>query len=469
MADALAGIRILDHGIVQAGTYPARLFADFGAEVIRVENYVRPDLSRNYIFPEGQPGERYWEHGGPYHEQHRNKPYCVGVDLTNPAGRDVFLRLVRECDVMLDSHPPDVLEKLNLSFERLREVKPNVILVSTSGYGVGGPYSTTRSYGMMTEIMSGISWLNRYPGEEPRRGNLPLTDHPATYHIAFLMLAALERRERTGEGCWVDVSQYELGINMVGDVHLARAFGAELPRLQGNAEGGAPLAGCFRCDDGERWVAVEVCDREAWRGLCALVGLDRLETVRNPWSSPLDEIERSEVADAVSVWLSGRHGEDAVAELQRRHVPAAVVTDVRDLLLDRHLEERGFFWLVDHDAQQGAGRRAWPGPSAQLSRTPAELRARAPMLGEHNHRVATKLLGLTEREYEELVASGALGTLPAAAAVEMPVEDPTARTKLPASSQARLAAVDQEYLDRLRARFGSEFGPVAAEPDGARG
>jgi hypothetical protein len=91
------------------------------------------------------------------------------------------------------------------------------------------------------------------------------------------------------------------------------------------------------------------------------------------------------------------------------------------------------------------------------------------MLGEHNHRVATKLLGLTEREYEELVASGALGTLPAAAAVEMPVEDPTARTKLPASSQARLAAVDQEYLDRLRARFGSEFGPVAAEPDGARG
>src|SRR5262249_54162591 len=132
MDDALAGVRILDNGIVQAGTFPGRLLADFGAEVVRVENYRRPDLSRNLVYPDGKPGERYWEHGGTYHEQHRNKRFCIGLDVSRPDGREAFLRLCMVSDIVLDSHPPGVLDRLGLGHAELRRVKPDLIVMTTS-------------------------------------------------------------------------------------------------------------------------------------------------------------------------------------------------------------------------------------------------------------------------------------------------------------------------------------------------
>ena len=250
MFGALDGVRVLDNGIVQAGTFPARLLADFGAEIIRVEHYRRPDLARNLCFPDGVAGDPYWEQSGIYLEQHRNKAYCVGLDVGNPLGRELFLRLVASCDIVLDSHPPQLMEDLGLGYEDLRAAREDLVFVSTSGYGYGGPYSEIRSYGMMSEVMSGITSLNGYAGEEPQRGTIPLTDHPATYHIAFLIVAALERRDRTGKGAWVDVSQYEVGVNLIGDAHLARGFGASVPGPRGNGDDGHPIAGCYPCDDG---------------------------------------------------------------------------------------------------------------------------------------------------------------------------------------------------------------------------
>jgi crotonobetainyl-CoA:carnitine CoA-transferase CaiB-like acyl-CoA transferase len=214
---ALAGIRVLDNGIVEAGTYPTRCLADFGAEVVRVENYPVPDVSRNATVPDGEPDAPYWEEGGVYHERHRNKDHCIGLDLRQHAAREAFLRLCITCDVVIDSHPPDVMERLGLGPEALRRLKPDLVVITTSGYGYGGPYTATRSYGMMTELMCGLSSLNGYPDGEPRRGTIPITDNESVFHIAFVIMAALERRDRTGEGAWIDVSQYEVGINVLGD------------------------------------------------------------------------------------------------------------------------------------------------------------------------------------------------------------------------------------------------------------
>ena len=461
MPGALDGLRVLDNGIVQAGTFPARLLADFGAEIVRVEHYRRPDLSRNLTFPDGGAGDPYWEQSGTYMEQHRNKTYCVGLDIALPQGRELFLRIVQQCDVVLDSHPPQLMDRFGLSYEELRAAREDVVYVSTSGYGYGGPYSELRSFGMMTEVMSGISSLNGYPGEAPRRGTIPLTDHPATYHIAFLMLAALERRDRTGKGAWIDVSQYELGVNLLGDAHLAAAFGATVPGPSGNAEQGHPIAACFPCDDGARWLALDVGDCRAWDGLCELIGFDRLGGDRDPWAEPLADAELRELRQAIEAWARPRAGAAAVAELQARRIPAALANDVRDLLLDPHLEAREFFWLVDHAPQQGAGRRAWPGPAARLSGTPAELRTRAPMLGEHNHAIATGLLGYSEAEYEQLVASRAMGVTPEAAGMKPPPADVRARLSLSPSSQRRIAEHDPRFMERLPARFGSGYGRYA--------
>lgn len=459
---ALRGIRIIDNGIVQAGTFPARLLADFGAEIVRVENYLRPDLSRNAVFVEGGPGEQYWDQGGTYHEQHRNKDFCIGLDVRQPDARDAFLRLCMVSDVVLDSHPPGVLDRLGLGHEDLRRVKPDLIVISTSGYGHGGPYSSVRSFGMMTEIMCGLSWLNGYPGEEPRRGAFPFTDHETVYHIAFLILAALERRDRTGEGAWIDIAQYEVGINMLGEVHLAHAMGAAVPERAGNAEPHHPISGVYRCQGDDAWIALSLHDRRGWPALAAEVGRSDLAADLDPWSRPLSADERGEIDRAIQSWTAVRPPHDRLASLQRLGIAAGVVNDIRGLLLDPQLADRDFFWLIEHHPAQAVGRRAWPGASARLPETPARPRGRAPMLGEHNEPVLRNLLGYGDDQYEASLAAGAAGAVPLAAAMRPPARPTAARLDLDAWAFGRIKEYDTRMEERMRQRFGPGFGTVRA-------
>ncbi len=464
MRQALEGVRILDNGIVQAGTFPARLLADFGAEIIRVENYRKPDAARNAPVPDATPGSRYWEQGGTYHEQHRNKDFCVGLDVTRPAGREVFLQLAEQSDVVLDSHPPGVLARLRLGYDDLRAVKPDIVFVSTSGYGYGGPYSNMRSLGMLTELM-GVSWFNGYPGEGPRRGTIPLTDHPTTLHIAFLVLAGLARRERTGKAVWIDVSQYEVGLALAGDGYVGHALGAPVPTRIGNAEPGVPLSGCFPCSGDDEWVTLSVCTSGQWTALCGLIQREEWGTARDPASMALSPDARREIDTAVAAWTRRRSPRDCAAVLAAAGIPASPVSDVRDLLLDPHLEARGFFCCVEHaPEQERVGVRAFPGPSARLGRTPGAVRVRAPMLGEHNHAIITGFLGYTEAAYTDLVESGAVGARPAMADMVLPTLPTAERIQLSAwAGFARAKEFDRRFIERLQERFGPSFGPPPLE------
>ncbi|MGD9932101.1 MAG: CaiB/BaiF CoA transferase family protein [Dehalococcoidia bacterium] len=455
----LEGIRIVDNGIVQAGTFPARLLADFGAEVVRVENYRRPDISRNAVFPGGSAEDPYWEGGGTYHEQFRNKRFCVGLDVRKASGREAFLRLVAAADIVLDSHPPGVMDKLHLDYEALKVANPRIIYVSTSGYGYGGPYESVRSYGMMTEVMCGSGWLNGYPGEGPRRGACPLTDHPATFHIAFLLMCALIKRRRTGEGAWLDVSQYEVGVNILGDAHLANAIGANVPAQVGSVDPGAAFSGCFRSEGADEWVAVSVQSQSAWQGLCETIGLDATWGARDAFVDRLSDAEGNFVGQTLAAWTARRTKAAAFNQLGLAGVAASPINSVRDLLLDPHLAERGFYWSVPQASEQHAGLRAWPGASARLSATPAEFRYPAPMLGEHNREVALSIMAFTENEYDAMVADGSFGTKPDAAAMKPPPQDVAARLTLgPAAAAGRAREVDAQHLERLRERFGDRYG-----------
>ncbi len=459
---ALRGVRILDNGIVQAGTFPARLLADFGADVVRVENYLRPDISRSAAYPEGGPSERYWEQGGTYHEQHRNKGACAGLDVSRPEGRAAFLRLCAVSDVVLDSHPPGVLERLGLGYEALRAARPDIILITTAGYGNSGPYSPIRSFGMMTELMCGLSALNGYPGEPPRRGTIPFTDHETVYHIAMLLLAALARRERTGQGAWIDVSQYEVGINMLGDVYLARALGVEL-RQQGNAGPPGTFAGCFRCEGDDAWITISIGDGAAWARLTEIIGRADLGGLWRPGAEMLDAATRTEAERVVAAWAGERGARACLEALQTRDIPSGLVADVRDLLLDPHLAAREFYWLVEHHPAQGAGRRAWPGASARLTATPGTLRGPAPMLGQHNRPVLIDLLGYSAAAYAQAEASGAIGDTPVAAAVRPLARPAAARLQASPFAYGRIKSHDAEGAQRLRERFGAGYGaPVTA-------
>jgi len=279
-------------------------------------------------------------------------------------------------------------------------------------------------------------------------------------------VAALEYRDRTGEGVWIDAAQYEAGIGMIGDGYVAHALGAPPPERAGNVEPGYPLAGCYPCAGSDAWVALVVQDPAAWAALCDVLADPCASSRRDPWSAPLTADERSAIDRSISAWTSTRSPSECMTELQRRGIAAGSVNSVRDLLLDPHLAERDFYQLVDHAPEQAAGRRAWPGVPARLSATPGAVTRPAPMLGQHNRELALGLLGYSEAEYEGLVQRGALGTTPASAPIRPPRETPEERLNLSPWAARRIKEYDAAFEDRLRERFGPEFGSAAQSPEG---
>ena len=346
--------------------------------------------------------------------------------------------------MVLDNHPYDVFQRLGLAWEDLQRVNPDLVFVSTSGYGARGPYAKMRALGMVLELAT-VSWFNGYRGEKARRGNPPIMDHVVAYHIAFLILAAIGQRDRTGAGAWIDVAQYEVGVNLVGDLYVAEALGQAVERT-GNDRPGELLAGCFEGAGPDRWLAVSVEDCAAMERVRELVGGARLD------AGAAGERWR----DAVASWSKRRAPIDAAREMQAIGVAASPVNNIRDLLLDDHLRDRDFFWLVDHaPEQERVGARAFPGSGVRLTQTPARLNCRAPMLGEHNRVVATTLMGYSEAEYESLRKRGVFGTRPAAAEATPAKQDLAARTGLSAWSYPwKAREMDPHFKARLRQRFG---------------
>jgi crotonobetainyl-CoA:carnitine CoA-transferase CaiB-like acyl-CoA transferase len=282
-------------------------------------------------------------------------------------------------------------------------------------------------------------------------------DHVVAYHIAFLILAALEQRDRNGAGAWIDVAQYEIGVNLVGDLYVSEALGTAVER-SGSDRPDELLAGCFASAGADRWLAVSVRDQAEAERLSRLVGggaerelgdVDALRAALEEWSAELAPIE-------------------AAVRLQAIGVAASPVNNIRDLLLDDQLRQREFFWLVEHEAvQERVGARAFPGSGVRLTATPARLVSRAPMLGEHNRMIATSLMGYEEAEFEMLEARGVFGTVPLAAAAVPAKQDLPARTGLSAwSYPTRAREVDAQYKTRLRERFG-HFADDQSHAEGA--
>ncbi len=249
----------------------------------------------------------------------------------------------------------------------------------------------------------------------------------------------------------MDVSQYEIGVNLLGDRYLAEAAGMSGPYRTGNRESGSLLSGCYPSAGRDRWVTVSVTDQVELSALCELVGK----------KTPAPESAQNDkgLAQAVAAWTSGRSAASAAAELQAAGISAAPVNTVRDLLLDDHLRERDFFWLVEHGpGQERVGKRAFPGAPFKMSETPPELRRHAPLLGEHNQTLATGLLGYNDDEFAAMREAGVFGTVPLAAAVVPPKQDIPGRLALSAWVYLlRAGEVDPDFLATLRSRFGPEF------------
>ncbi len=399
-AGPLTGVRVLDLGIIVFGAELGRVFADQGADVIKVENSAYPDGLRQTRKGGGMNPSFAWGQ--------RNKR-GLGLDLRSPEGGRLFRELVATADVVLANFKPGTLESLGFSRAELAAVNPRIVVSDSSAFGARGPWRKRMGYGPLVRASCGLSALWRDPAADPADpaafcdGSTVYPDHVAAHVTAVAVLAAVIGRARTGRGGAVDTAQADAALVALGPV-LARSSlrpGAE--SAEGNARRGAAPSGVFPCAGDDEWCVITVRDDEAWRRLASATGLPDDPELR---TAEARLARRGEVEEALARWTAG-HSPDKVAEiLQGVGVPAAGMLRLPDELTDPQLVARDAFHTLEHEQLSAAvptGARV-----ARFSTVPdPELRP-APMPGEHTRRICAEVLGLPDPVVDELVEAGVL-------------------------------------------------------------
>lgn len=424
----LEGIRVIAISVVWAGPFATQLLADWGAEVIRVETIhhftyitrgvmIRPpkalvDARRTWLmgYPDWEPGERPWNRYPVFQAHARNKLSCT-MDLTQPKGIELFKRLVAKSDIVVENNATETMEKLGLTYEVLREVKPDIIMIRMPGYGTTGPYKNYRALGANLDESCGHTWLRSYRGMDPSSASYILaTDASAGAHGAFAALAALRYRNRTKKGQLIDLAQVETFMPYLAEAVMDYTMNGRVQDTPGNRHPFMAPHGCYRCRGEDRWVTIAVASDEEWQGLCRAMGnpawanderfADTISRHRNQ-----DELDR-----LIEEWTSQHDHYAVMFALQREGVAAGAVLDDRDAYNDPHLKDRGFFEELTHP---DCGTHLYPGIMWKMSKTPNAIRTPPCSLGEHNEYVYKELLGVSNKEYAQLEKEGHIGTEPA--------------------------------------------------------
>ena len=389
----------MDFTWIHAGPSATRILADQGAEVIKVE-------SDQALAVVGGPASRTSRGLGQRHNWNAGK-LSISLNMKTPEGVAIAKRLVAVSDVVAENFSGRVMSGWGMDYESIRQIKPDIIMLSMSGFGRTGPWKDRVSYGQTLQAMSGFTELTGFPENDPCGPASAYSDAVAGMAGAQAILLALIHRARTGEGQWIDLSQFEALSSLLGPLVLdlsanksdARAgrTGNRLPH-----DGAAPH-GAYPCRGEDRWVAIAVFTDQDWAAFVGAIG-------QPPWTGDArfaTALSRRNQADAldslVESWTLQHTPEEVMRRLQTAGLAAGVVQTGKDLAEDPQLKHRGFFRRV-LDGQEVP--RTIEGPPYKLSRTPGDVKRGAPEFGSHQTYVLREVLGMPDDELAECAIAG---------------------------------------------------------------
>jgi len=407
------GLRVVDMTTFWAGPSCTHMLAMLGAEVIHVESTRRPDGTRLIA---GIPitEDQWWEKSPIFSGLNTNKKGLT-LDLQSAAGRELLMRMIATCDVIVENFTPRVLDQIGLDFAAVQSVRPDAIMLRMPGFGLDGPWRDNPAFAYVIEAASGISWLTGYRDRNPYEP-YSVGDPNAGVHALNALLLALEHRRRTGQGVHIEAAMADAALNVAAEQVIEySAYGALLQR-DGNRGPTAAPQNLYRTNEidefGRRdcWVAVAVATDEQWTGLC--VALGRPDWATDPALSTADgrRQHHDRIDEHLSAWCEERRGDGIVEALWSNGVPVAKVMQPHRQSELPQLSARGFFEDVDHPVNARTPHSTLPFRSTRgLDRVHTQS---APLLGQHNRELLSEL-GLSDKDIDELEAQGVIGTAPA--------------------------------------------------------
>jgi benzylsuccinate CoA-transferase BbsF subunit len=397
--DALAGVTVVEFGGYAAGPAIGKYLANFGARVIHVESFSRPDGFR-LQYPPYKDGRVGINRSGCFAFFNDSKQ-GVSLDVKNPSALRLIYRLIARTDIVVENMRPGVMARVGLGYPELKVHNASLVMLSTSNLGQTGPRATHPGFGSQLSSLSGFTEMIGVPGGPPSCLYGPYIDMIAVAYGGAAVLAALDRQRRTGEGAFIDLAQYEAGLQFIAPALLDYTVNGASPTRDGNRDRVAVPHGSYRCRDG-RWVALSCWDDAEWSRLAGATG-DRSLTAAALATSAGRRMREADINDGLGRWTLEREAPDVVAALRRENVHVAIVNTMQDLYEDPQLTARAVFQPFDH-AELGPMRYRMV--SYQLSETPGRVRSAAPSLGEHTEEVFKEWFGLSAGEYEAMRADG---------------------------------------------------------------
>jgi crotonobetainyl-CoA:carnitine CoA-transferase CaiB-like acyl-CoA transferase len=443
----LEGIRVLDSTYVFALPYTGGQLADLGAEVIKVEGPGRPDITRTGglygTFPDNVLGEDWWNRPSTYHLLNRGKR-SLTLDMSTQRGRDLFRQMVGLSDVVMENFTPRVMRGWGLDYPNLKKIKPDIILVSNTGYGHGdGPYSSYPAQATTQEGTHGHCWITGYQDGEPSKAGRSFVDFLSTWSAIFAIGAALRYRNQTGKGQWVDIGMYQAGVMFLSEYIMdAIANGREGGRI-GNRHPYRAPQGCYPAQGHDQWITLSVGSDEEWQALCRLMGQDEL--VHDPRFADLlcRQKHHDEIDEIISHWTRDHDRYDLMHLLQGAGIPAGPVLNGKDVHFDPHYQSRNFLERVESPPERNIGPRILMGRPYKFSNTPMKIQGPAPAFGEGNQHFLKDLLGVDDQTYQGLLQDAVISNIPTSGE-----PSPTLHPK-EAVARGQMADWDPDYKERL--------------------
>jgi len=403
----LSGLRVVELAMWVAGPLAGRILASQGAEVISLIPHSAPGASWRGISVEGVPSLSMLP-------DYMSNKRCISLDLHVPEARQVLARLLETSDVLFDNLSVDAPEKFGFTWEQLQTINPRLVVLRMPGIALSGPYRSFASFGVTLQAFAGINGASGDHETTPIGPSAALPDYVAATHAAMAIVAAVLQRNRTGRGVFVELSQFEASVNLLGVPLMEQALTGTPPPLLGNRHASAAPHGVFRCRDErladgllhDTWCAVAVMTDQQWASLCEAAGWEDLLRDGSLSSVEGRKAQEDMIERRLSEWTRTHTAWDVFALLDARKVPVSVVESGVDMLYrDEHLAERQHF---DRLTMPGLGELHYHGTPLRYSNAPPPARTPGPLPGDDNDYVLLDVLGMSVDEVADLKRIGAV-------------------------------------------------------------
>ena len=402
----LEGVRVLTLEQVHALPWGTSFLADLGAEVIRIESVAHLQDRKAGPFVNGKPGAEWWNEGAnlAYFGTRNKQSLCL--EVAHPAGKEVFLKLVRNADIVTDNFRPGTMRRLGFDHESLAQINPRIITLSSTAFGHTGPWHTAGSRARTVDSVCGMSYLTGFEGGPSMRASNNYMDHSTGNNVAYALLLALYQRKKTGKGMRIDLSMQETGVSCIAAAMLEAQQGITRPRL-GCAHLWKAPHNVYPCAGDDRYIAISVSSDAEWRALKQAMGSPdwardtRYDSVEGRWQ------HRHELDRKLGEWTSAHDDKKLMGSLQAQGVCAGAVMSAADLVDDPHLKQREYIQTIE----RAGGQRKYARRPFRIPGVSMDIRHVAD-LGEHNQRVLRELAGLSQKEIDALAGDGVISNRP---------------------------------------------------------